>query len=244
MAKTLRLKKPETAVASAEPSDQPGSLTKRQEEVLALITSTIIERGYPPSVRELGEALGVSSSATVHSHLQSLVRAGFIRKHPNRSRAIEILDQPTDATVTRFPITPSAEAGVVSENATQTVPLVGSIAAGTNVLAEENVEEIFRLPTNLVGHGNLFMVDVRGDSMEGDGILSGDYAVIRQQPTAENGEIVAALIAEGQEATIKRFHRKGKHVELHSANPQYPTMRFQDGVQILGKVVSIFRRVR
>jgi len=204
-------------------------LSTRQRQVLEFLRTTVSERGYPPSVREIGEALGLSSPSTVHSHLSALVRAGYIRKDPSKPRAIEILEP--------------GEAAPASDPRVRDVPLVGRIAAGSPILAEEDIEEIVPLPTDFVGNGPVFMLVIRGDSMEGAGILDGDYVVVRRQPDAVDGEIVAALV-DGEEATVKRLRRRGGHVELHSENPAYPPMVFTDGVEIIGKVVSVLRRVR
>ncbi len=204
-------------------------LSTRQRQVLEFLRATVSERGYPPSVREIGEALGLSSPSTVHSHLSALVRAGYIRKDPSKPRAIEILEP--------------AEPAPATDPRVREVPLVGRIAAGSPILAEEDIEEIVPLPTDFVGSGPVFMLAIRGDSMEGAGILDGDYVVVRRQPDAVDGEIVAALI-DGEEATVKRLRRRDGHVELHSENPAYPPMVFTDGVEILGKVVSVLRRVR
>jgi len=204
-------------------------LSTRQRQVLEFLRTTVSERGYPPSVREIGEALGLSSPSTVHSHLSALVRAGYIRKDPSKPRAIEILEP--------------GEAAPASDPRVRDVPLVGRIAAGSPILAEEDIEEIVPLPTDFVGNGPVFMLAIRGDSMEGAGILDGDYVVVRRQPDAVDGEIVAALV-DGEEATVKRLRRRGGHVELHSENPAYPPMVFTDGVEIIGKVVSVLRRVR
>ncbi len=209
---------------------QHPALSTRQQQVLDFLRATVARRGYPPSVREIGEALGLSSPSTVHSHLSALAKAGYIRKDPSKPRAIEILDHapaPAPPVDTRL----------------RDVPLVGRIAAGSPILAEEDIEEVVPLPTDFVGTGPVFMLHVRGDSMQGAGILDGDYVVVRRQPDAADGEIVAALV-DGEEATVKRLVRRDGKVELHAENPAYPPMVFTDGVEILGKVVSVLRRVR
>ena len=167
-------------------------ITDRQREILELIARTVRDRGYPPSVREIGEAVGLSSPSTVHSHLSALVKAGYLRRDPTKPRAIEVtLDDPgTDLHRSRV----------------RDVPLVGRIAAGSPLLAEQDIEEIYPLPTDLVGDDPVFMLRVRGDSMIETGILDGDYVVVRRQPDARDGEIVAALV-DGEEATVKRFRR-------------------------------------
>ena len=202
-------------------------MTTRQEQILEFIRQTVADRGYPPSVREIGEAIGLSSPSTVHSHLSSLVKAGYLRRDPSKPRAIEVVDGPSEAT--RAPV--------------RDVPLVGRIAAGSPILADEDIEEVYPLPTELVGNGPLFMLTVRGDSMVDAGILDGDYVVVRSQPDAEDGEIVAALI-DGEEATVKRLRREDGKVVLLSENPAYGAMKFAGGVELLGKVVAVFRGLR
>jgi repressor LexA len=206
-------------------------LSTRQRQVLDYIRQTVEARGYPPSVREIGEALGLSSPSTVHSHLSALVKAGLIRKDPSKPRAIEVLEHSTTPATSR------------DDERVRDVPLVGRIAAGSPILAAEDIEDVFPLPADLVGTGPVFMLKVKGDSMIDAGILDGDYVVVRRQPDAVNGEIVAALV-EGEEATVKRFERRSGSVRLISENPAYEPMEFTDGVEIIGKVVSVFRKVR
>jgi len=205
-------------------------LTDRQRQILDLITAKVNARGYPPSVREIGEEVGLSSPSTVHSHLSALERSGYLRRDPSKPRAIEVIDDGTpEATMHRAPV--------------RDVPLVGSIAAGSPILAEEDIEEIYPLPTELVGHDPVFLLRVRGDSMIDAGIFDEDYVVVRRQPNAEDGEIVAALVGE-EEATIKRFQRKDGRVVLESENPAYAPMVFTEGVEILGIVIALLRRVQ
>lgn len=206
-------------------------LSERQREVLEFIRATVAQRGFPPSVREIGEGLGLSSPSTVHSHLSALVRAGVLRRHPARPRAIEVVGD------TR------STGHLPAPDDLREVPLVGRIAAGQPVLATEDIEDIYRLPDSLVGTGQLFMLRVRGDSMTGAGILDGDLVVVRRQPDAVDGEIVAALVG-AEEATVKRLHRRQGSVVLRSENPAYEDMVFNEGVEILGKVVSVLRRLR
>ena len=212
----------------------PTRLSDRQRQVLDYIRTTVAERGYPPSVREIGEAVGLSSPSTVHSHLSSLVAMGAIRRDPTKPRAIEVLD-PADA--------PAADAPAPDRDDVREVPLVGRIAAGSPLLATEDIEDVYPLPESLVGSGPVFMLTVRGDSMVDAGILDGDLVVIRRQPHAESGEIVAALV-DGEEATVKRFFRRDGTVVLQAENPAYADMVFEDGVEILGKVVSVLRSLR
>lgn len=204
------------------------SLTQRQREILELIRSTVARRGYPPSVREIGDAVGLSSPSTVHSHLSTLTAEGYIRRDPSKPRAIEIID--VDGAVP------------ISRAAVRDVPLVGHIAAGSPILAEEDIEEVYPLPTELVGHEPVFMLRIRGDSMMNVGIYDGDYVVVQKQNTAANGDIVAALV-DGEEATVKTFQRSDTAVTLIPENDAYEPMIFREGVEILGVVVAVLRRL-
>jgi repressor LexA len=205
-------------------------LTGKRREILDFIASQIRERGYPPSVREIGEAVGLTSSSTVHTHLTTLQRQGFLRRDPTKPRAIEVrYDAVSGAAIERRP--------------TRHIPLVGEVAAGTDVLAHENIEELLPLPEDFTGDGQLFMLKVRGDSMIEAGILDGDYVVVRQQNTAEKGEIVVAGIP-GEEATVKTYGRKGDKVVLTPANPALSPMVFDPSeVELFGRVVTVLRRL-
>jgi repressor LexA len=204
-------------------------LTERQQQVLDYIKSTVEERGYPPSVREIGDAVGLSSPSSVHAQLNSLVAAGMIKKDPSKPRAIMITDD-------------SPAPSVSSEDRhSRDVPVLGRIAAGTPILAAEHVDGVMTLPTELVGEGPVFLLEVKGDSMIDAGIHEGDLVAIHKQPDARDGEIVAALI-DGEEATVKRLQRKEGRVYLHSENPSYEPMVFSEGVELIGKVVSVLRR--
>jgi repressor LexA len=205
-------------------------LTGKRREILDFIAAQIRERGYPPSVREIGEAVGLTSSSTVHAHLTTLQRQGYLRRDPTKPRAIEVrYDAMSGAVIERRP--------------TRHVPLVGDVAAGTNVLAQENVEELLPLPEDFTGTGQLFMLRVRGDSMIEAGILDGDYVVVRQQEEAEKGDIVVAGIP-GEEATVKTYSRKGGKVVLVPANARLEPMVFEpDDVTVFGKVVTVLRRL-
>jgi repressor LexA len=216
----------------------PNRLSDRQRQVLDYIRTTVAERGYPPSVREIGEAVGLSSPSTVHSHLSSLVAMGAIRRDPTKPRAIEVLD-PAHVPA----IDPAMDRPAAERDDLRDVPLVGRIAAGSPLLATEDIEDVYPLPESLVGSGPVFMLTVRGDSMVDAGILDGDLVVIRRQPHAESGEIVAALV-DGEEATVKRFFSRDGAVVLQAENPAYADMVFEDGVDILGKVVSVLRSLR
>ncbi len=210
------------------PNSPKPVLSTRQTEVLEYIRSTAESRGYPPSVREIAEALGLRSPSTVHSHISSLVKYGYLRRDPSKPRAIEVVGR-SEEPISSRPSQPGRE-----------VPLVGRIAAGTPILAEEDIQDTYTLPTEIVGTGPVFMLEVRGDSMIDVGILNGDFVVVRRQPDALDGEIVAALV-DGEEATIKRLERKDGQVILHAENEAYEPMIFSDGVEIIGKVVSVLR---
>ncbi len=202
-------------------------LTERQQQVLDYIKETVHERGYPPSVREIGEAVGLSSPSSVHAQLNSLVDAGMIKKDPSKPRAIMIVDE--------------HPAVADSDRATRDVPVLGRIAAGTPILAAEHVDDVMTLPAELVGNGPVFLLEVKGDSMIEAGIHEGDLVCVHKQPDALDGEIVAALVGE-EEATVKRLRRQDGKVILESENPNYEPMVFSDGVELIGKVVSVLRR--
>ncbi len=209
-------------------------LTDRQRQTLQYVAEMVAERGYPPSVREIGEALGLASSSTVHSHLQALQRKGYLRIDPTKPRAIEVLFD--------------AETGLPHERRpARSVPLLGRIAAGTPVLAEEHVEEVLPMPADLVGDGNVFMLEVTGDSMIDAGIFDGDYVIIRQQPTAHSGEIVAAMMpseyGDGAEATVKTIRHRGSAVWFEPQNEALQPFEAPPGTEILGKVVAVFRKL-
>lgn len=205
-------------------------LTGKRLEVLNYIERTQRERGYPPSVREICEAVGLTSTSTVHAHLATLQKQGYLVRDPTKPRAIEVRYDPSSgAMLERRPV--------------KHVPLVGDVAAGTDVLAQENVEELYPLPEDFTGSGQLFMLRVRGDSMIDAGIFDGDHVVVRQQPEAEKGDIVVAGIP-GGEATVKTYTRKGAKVVLVPANPRLSPMEFDaDEVTIFGKVVTVLRRL-
>ena len=206
------------------------TLTDRQQTILTFILNEQQQRGYPPSVREIGEAVGLTSPSTVHSHLASLQRMGYLVRDPSKPRALEVRYDPTSgAAVDRRPV--------------HHVPLVGDVAAGTDVLAQENIEEVLPVPADLTGEGTLFMLRVRGDSMVDAGILDGDLVVVRQQSDANNGEIVVAGIP-GDEATVKTFRRQKGRIVLVPANARLEPMHFApDDVQIFGKVVTVMRKL-
>ena len=205
-------------------------LTPRQQQVLEFIDVEVRRRGYPPSVREIGEAVGLSSSSTVHAHLGALQDKGYLKRDPTKPRAIEICFEPdSGAIVDRRPV--------------KHVPLVGDVAAGTGVLAAENIEETFPLPEDFTGDGHLFMLRVRGDSMIDAGIFDRDYVVVRQQDTADSGDIVVAGIP-GEEATVKTLVRKRNKIILRPANEALEDMVFDPAeISVYGKVVTVMRRL-
>jgi repressor LexA len=205
-------------------------LTPKRREILHFISAELRQRGYPPSVREIGEAVGLTSSSTVHAHLATLQRHGYLRRDPTKPRAIEVrYDEASGAAIERRP--------------SRHVPLVGDVAAGTDVLAQENVEELLPLPADFTGEGQLFMLRVRGDSMVDAGILDGDYVVVRQQPQANKGDVVVAGIP-GEEATVKTFSRAGSRVVLTPANARLAPMELDPAdVTVYGKVVTVLRRL-
>lgn len=211
-------------------SPEGARLTDRQRQVLEFIDSEVRRKGYPPSVREIGEAVGLSSPSTVHAHLGALQDKGYIHRDPTKPRALELTYEPTTgATVDRRPV--------------RHVPLVGDVAAGTGVLAAENIEETFPVPEDLTGDGDLFMLRVRGDSMIEGGIFDGDYVVVRSQPSAENGEIVVAGIP-GEEATVKTFVRRRNKIVLRPENSSMEEMIFDPSeITIYGRVVTVLRRL-
>jgi repressor LexA len=222
------------------PLDERG-LTQRQRMVLEVIRDSVQRRGYPPSMREIGEAVGLTSTSSVSHQLRTLQRKGYLRRDPNRPRAVEVR-------VPGGPVPPGEAEPFETASGQPTtlhpspavVPLVGRIAAGGPILAEEAVEDIFTLPKQLVGEGTHFLLKVAGDSMIEAAIADGDLVVVRQQPVAENGDIVAAMI-EG-EATVKTFKRTDGHVWLMPQNPAYEPIP-GDEASVLGRVVAVLRKV-
>jgi repressor LexA len=214
-------------------------LTQRQRRVLEVIRDSIERRGYPPSVREIGEAVGLSSASSVAHQLTVLQKKGWLRRDPNRPRALDVR-LPGDVPGEVAPPAPAVPSAADDVPTPTYVPLVGRIAAGGPVLAEQAVEDVFPLPRELVGEGTLFMLKVAGDSMVEAAICDGDWVVVRQQPTAENGEIVAAML--DGEATVKTYKRRDGHVWLLPHNPAYEPIP-GDEATVLGRVVSVLRRV-
>lgn len=197
-------------------------LSHRQTDILEFIKRVIRQKGYPPSVREIGDAVGLMSSSTVHGHLQTLEEKGYIRRDATKPRAIEVLDSSSD----------------VSQKKIVSVPIVGRVTAGQPILAQENIEDSFPVPADLVNSDTVFMLKVKGESMIEAGIMDGDLILVRQQNTARNGEIVVALI--GDEATVKRFFREKTLIRLQPENSTMEPIYSQD-VSVLGKVIGVFR---
>lgn len=208
-------------------------VTKRQQAVLDCIEACIQEKGYGPTVREICQSLGLSSPSTVHVHLKALEEKGLIKRDPLKSRSITLTHPHDEASVIENVIAPSFGRAVE-------VPLVGNVAAGSPILAEENVTDTMTLPTDIVGDAPSFMLSVRGDSMIEAGINDGDYVVVKEQPVANNGDIVVALIDDG--ATVKRFYREKDHIRLQPENSSMDPIITRD-CSIAGKVVAVFRRL-
>jgi repressor LexA len=198
------------------------NLTKRQSEIFDYIKGHLDKTGYPPTVREIGSALGLHSPSTVHAHLAKLERSGVLRRDPSKPRAIEILVERTKRVMR-----PS-------------IPLVGRVAAGTPILAEENIEDQLEVPAVIGADDGDYALEVRGDSMRDAGILGGDYVVVHPVEDAANGEIVVAML--DGEATVKRFHHDGDAVRLEAENPAYEPIVSPD-VEVLGKVIGVFRKI-
>jgi len=222
-----------TSVPSGLPDLVSEELTGRQRLILEFIREWVERHGYPPSVREIGEAVGLVSPSSVAYQLKELEKKGYLRRDPNRPRAVDV----------RMPSELSPEEEEAARAARPTpayVPVVGRIAAGGPILAEQAIEDVFPLPRELVGEGNLFLLQVKGDSMVEAAICNGDWVVVRQQQTAENGEIVAAML-EG-EATVKTYRRRGGHVWLMPQNEAFEPIAGDDAT-ILGRVVAVLRRI-
>jgi repressor LexA len=211
-------------------------LTKRQQEIFDFIKRYSAKQGYPPTVRDIGKAVGLASSSTVHAHLANLEKLGLLRRDPSKPRAIELLDRV------------QKDVGSAVQDAVESVkvmmrpglPLVGQVAAGQPILAEENIEDYIQVPAAAGGDTGEYVLRVRGESMIDAGILEGDFVVVRPQDTADDGEIIVALV--GEEATVKRFFREADHVRLQPENATMEPIRSKD-VRVLGRVVGLFRNV-
>jgi repressor LexA len=229
--------------------DRGDGLTVRQRRVLEVIRNSVDRRGYPPSLREIGEAVGLTSPSSVAHQLSTLERKGFLRRDPNRPRAIEVVspDSPADMRGYRGGASVEDETATYDETGVNDqrpeasyVPVLGRIAAGVPILAEETVEDVFPLPRQIVGEGQLFLLQVVGDSMIEAAICDGDWVVVRQQPSADNGDIVAAMF--DNEATVKTFKRKDGKVWLMPHNAAFDPID-GDHATILGKVTAVLRRI-
>ena len=225
--------KPTRARGEGPADERTAGLTRRQRLVLETINEAVAARGYPPSMREIGDAVGLTSSSSVAHQLQTLERKGFLRRDPKRPRAMEVVMPEVDDA-------PAPPVEIEPGGSSVNVPLVGRIAAGTPITAEEQVEDVFTLPERLVGGGDLFLLQVVGDSMIDAAICDGDWVVVRSQSTAEKGEIVAAMI--DGEATVKTFVQRDDHVWLMPHNPAFAPI-LGDHAEILGKVVAVLRSV-
>lgn len=217
----------------------PTELSDRQRRILEVIKDAVLLRGYPPSIREIGDAAGLQSTSSVAYQLKQLEKKGFLRRDPNKPRAVDM----RTLSASDPPKKPGRKAGATAPaDATPTsfIPVLGQIAAGSPTLAEENIEEYYPLPAELVGDGELFMLKIVGESMKNAGILNGDWVVVRSQPVAEQGEFVAALI-EG-EATAKEFHKDSTGVWLLPHNDDYSPIS-GDNAEIMGKIVSVLRKL-
>ena len=199
------------------------NLTKRQQEIFEFIRSYSSQHGYPPTVRDIGKAIGLTSSSTVHAHLSNLEKLGILKRDPTKPRAIEVLVDKAKSLI--------APAGL---------PVVGQVAAGSPVLAEENIEDYVVVPPIAGGEDGEYVLKVRGESMKDAGILDGDYVIVHRQETANNGEIVVALV--GEEATVKRYFREDDHIRLQPENDDFEPIRTREAA-VLGKVVGVCRRV-
>ena len=206
--------------------DLAHKLTKRQQEIYEFIKQHTAAHGYPPTVRDIGKAVGLASSSTVHAHLANLEKAGLLRRDPTKPRAIELLDRAVDAV--RSAVRPVG------------LPLVGHVAAGQPILAEENVEDYVHVPQLAGGEDGEYILRVRGESMKNAGILDGDFVVVRPQETGRDGEIVVAMVED--EATVKRFFREADHIRLEPENETMEPIRSRD-VKVIGRVVGVFRSV-
>ncbi len=205
-------------------------LTKRQQEIFDFIRKYSAKYGYPPTVRDIGKAVGLASSSTVHAHLANLEKIGLLRRDPSKPRAIELLDRAVESAV-------DSVKGIVRPEG---LPLLGSVAAGQPVLAEENIEDYVSIPDIAGGRDGEYLLRVRGESMKDAGILEGDHVVVHPQDTARDGDIVVALL--GEEATVKRYFKEPDHIRLQPENDSMEPIRSKE-VKVLGKVVGLLRRV-
>ncbi|MBI9000637.1 transcriptional repressor LexA [Corynebacterium sp. CCM 9185] len=215
----------------------PSELSPRQRRILEVIQDAVVLRGYPPSIREIGDAAGLQSTSSVAYQLKELEKKGFLRRDPNKPRAVDVRNMPGP---TRSRARKVQQPESTDQAQTSMVPALGAIAAGSPILAEQNVQEYYPLPTEFVGDGELFMLEVVGESMRDAAILDGDWVIIRSQPVAEQGEFVAAMI--DGEATVKEFHRDSSGVWLLPHNDAFSPIN-GDHAEIMGKVVSVIRKL-
>jgi repressor LexA len=215
-------------------------LTKRQQEIYDFIRRYAAEHGYPPTVRDIGKAVGLASSSTVHAHLANLEKLGLLRRDPSKPRAIELLGRVRDELGGAVESAVGAAVDSVRNAISPGLPVIGNVAAGQPILAEENIEDYVQVPPVAGGDDGEYVLRVRGESMKDVGILEGDYVVVRPQDTARDGEIVVALV--GEEATVKRFFREADHIRLQPENAAMEPIRTTD-VRVLGRVVGLFRSV-
>lgn len=201
-----------------------GNLSKRQSEILKYIKSCIIKKGYPPSVREIGAAVGLSSSSSVHSNLEALEKKGYIRKSPNKSRTIEVVDEDFS----------------YKKNNTVNIPLLGEVAAGQPIFAQENISDYFPVPAQLLPKADAFMLTVHGDSMINAGIYDGDCIIVAKQTSAQDGDIVVVLLEDS--ATVKTFYKEKEFIRLQPENDTMEPILVKEAV-ILGKVAGLFRKI-
>ncbi len=201
-------------------------LSERQQEILRYILNELQKKGYPPSVREIGEAVGLSSSSSVHAQLAKLEEMGYLRRDPTKPRAIEVLYGNSNSETFNY-------------GKLRYIPVVGSVTAGEPILAEQNIQDFFPLPSDFTNDSDVFMLKVRGDSMVNAGIFDGDLVIVNKNSTVANGEIIVALIEE--EATVKRFYRERDHIRLQPENDKYEPIIAQNA-QVLGKVIGLVRK--
>jgi repressor LexA len=209
-------------------------ISEKQMEILEFLNKEVQEKGYPPSVREMCRAMGFKSTSTIHAQLEKLKDMGYISKDPFKPRAIKIIGFPENKITNNSP-------GYFSHKELINVPIIGKITAGQPILAVENIEDTFPIPLEFAQNGDVFMLTVQGESMIGAGILDGDMVLVRQQDTAENGDIIVALIDD--EATVKSFYHEKDHIRLQPENPYMEPIIVKDGISVLGKVVGVFRKL-
>lgn len=219
-------------------NDSNPKLTPKETEVLSVIAKNVRQKGYPPSVREIGDRVGLRSSSTVHGYLKRLEKKGIIKRDPTKPRAIEILSKDTVENITGLKL-PYINKHDDNNTKMTSVPILGRVAAGLPLLAVENREDTILLPKSLTGSGEFFMLTVRGNSMIDAGIFEGDLVLVRRQPSADNGDIVVALIED--EATVKRFYKENYHIRLQPENKNMEPIKVKNA-KILGKVVGLYRK--